>query len=78
VFRIGSSRLKRIILDTFIRFGSEGTALEMFVEQNSKNNPSRKRLKEILEMFSFITHRVAIQDLPINLQDYSDVARWPS
>jgi hypothetical protein len=47
MFRIGSSRLKRIILDIFIRFGSEGTALEMFVEQNSKNDPNRNRLREI-------------------------------
>jgi len=52
----------------------------MFVEQNSKNNPSCERLRGIdtLEILRFITHRVAIQDLLIGPQNYSDVARWPS
>jgi len=61
-------------------FGLELIALEMFVEQNSKNNPSRERLRGIdtLEIFRFITHRIAIQDLLIGPQNHFDVARWPS
>jgi len=61
-------------------FGSKLIALEMFVEQNSKNNPSCERLGGIdtLEILRFLTHRVAIQDLLIGPQNYSDVVRWPS